>query len=130
MLEREEGAEVHFVSDPNRRAGKDAHGEGQGITFGSYPLLNALAEDRAEEEIGVSAFDLFEETSHEEQEAFRSGVITSAIGIAPVDQDFSDPSEGAGEFLAAAVGVEEGEDVHTDNWIKPQPSVIKICLVK
>lgn len=130
LLEREEGAEVHFVSDSDGRTGEDAHGESQSIALGSYPLLNALAEERAKGQVGIRAFDLFEETGHEEQETFRSGVIASAIGVPPVDQDFSDPSESTGEFLATAISVEQGQDVHTDNWIKTQPPVIKICLAK
>jgi hypothetical protein len=81
---------------PTGRASKDTHGESQSITFGSYPFLNALAEDRAKGKIGFCAFYLLEETSHEEQEAFRSGVVTGAVGIPPVYQDFSDPSESWG----------------------------------
>ena len=130
LLEREEGAKVHFVSDSDGCAGEDAHGEGQSIALGPYPLLKTFAEDGTKGEIGISAFDLFEEASHEEQEAFRGSVITGTISVPPVDQDFSDPSESAGEFLSTAVSVEEGEDIHANNWIKSQPLVIKIGLAE
>jgi hypothetical protein len=73
---------------------------------------------------------LFEETSHEEQEAFRSGVVAGAIGISPVDEDFSNPSKSSGEFVAAPVGVEEGENVNADNWVKAQSPLIKVRLAE
>jgi hypothetical protein len=130
LLECEEGSKVHFIPNSNGRASEDAHSEGQGITFGSNSFLNALAEDRAKGKISFSALDLLEETSHEEEEALRSGVVTGAVGISPVDKDFSNPSESSGEFIATAVSVEEGEDVHADDRVKTQSLVIKICLVK
>lgn len=92
--------------------------------------MNALAEDRAKGKIGFSAFDLFEETSHEEQEAFWGSVVTGAVCVPSVYQDFLDPREGSREFIAATVGVEEGENVHTDDRVETQPLVIKICLGK
>jgi hypothetical protein len=73
---------------------------------------------------------LFEETSHEEQEAFWSGVITSAIDVSPVDQYILDPSESMGEFLTAAIRVEKSQDVHAHDRIKPLSSVIKVGLVE
>ena len=130
LLEREKGAEIHLVPDSDGRASKDAHGEGERITLGAYPLLDALTEDRAKGKISVSAFDLLQETGHEEQEAFRSGVVAGAIGIPPVDEDFPDPSKRAREFFTAAVCVEEGQDVHADDWVKTQSPVIKVCLAK
>jgi len=119
LLECEKGSEVHFVPNSDGRASKDAHSEGQRIAFGSYPLLDALTEDGAQGKIGFSPFDLFEETSHEEEEAFRSSVVAGTVGVPPVDQDFSDPSESAREFVATSVGVEEGQDVHADDRIEP-----------
>lgn len=130
LLESEKGSKVHFVPDSNGCASKDTHGEGKSITFRSYPFLDALAEDRAEGKIGFSTLDLFEETSHEKQEAFWSGIVAGAIGIPPIDEDFSDPCESSGEFIAAPIGVEEGEDIYTDNWVEAQSPLIKICLGK
>ena len=75
-----------------------------------------------------SPFDLLEETSHEEQEALWSGIVTSAIGISPVDQDVFDPSESLRELVTPSIGVEEGQDVHADDWVKTQSLVVKIGL--
>ena len=130
LLEGEKGSKVHFVPDSNRCASKDTHSEGKSIAFRSYPFLNALAEDRAKGKICFCALYLFEETSHEEQEAFRSSVITGTIGVSPVDEDFSDPSKSSGEFVAAPVGVEEGENVDTDNWVEAQSPLIKVRLAE
>ena len=90
--------------------------------------MNALAEDGAKGKIGFSALDLFEETSHEEEEAFWGGVVASAIGIPSVYQDFSDPSECSGEFVTATVGVKEGQDIDADDRVETQPLLIKIRL--
>ena len=92
--------------------------------------MDALTEDRAKGQIGGSAFDLFQKTGHEEQEAFWSGVVAGAIGVPPVDQDLPDPSKSAGEFFATAVGVEEGEDVDADDRVKALSLMIKVGLAK
>ena len=118
LLEGEKGTEVHFIPDSDRRASENPHGQSQSIPFASPPLLDTLPEDRPQENICVGVFRLLEETGHEEQEAFRSRVVARAIGIPPVDQDFSDPSESLGELVAATVDVEERQDVHADDWVK------------
>jgi hypothetical protein len=92
--------------------------------------LNSLAEYRAKGKIGFGSLDLLEETGHEEEEAFWSGVVTGAICISPVDEDFSDPSESVWKLVATTVGEEEGEHVHTDDRIKTPPLAIKVCLAK
>jgi hypothetical protein len=92
--------------------------------------LNSLAEYGSEGQIGFSTLDLLEETGHEEQEAFWSGIVTGAIGISPVNENFSDPSKSVGKFIATAVGGEEGEHVHADDRIEAQPLAIKIGLAE
>ena len=128
LLEIEEGEKVCFVLDADRGASEDAHGESQCIAFRSDSLLNAMVKDGEKGMTSFSPFDLLEETSHEEQEALWSGIVTSAIGISPVDQDVFDPSESLGELMTASIGVEEGQDVHADDWVKTQSLVIKIGL--
>lgn len=130
MLEGKKGSKVHFVTNSDGGTGENAHGESESIAFRSYFFLNTLAEDGAKGKIGFSAFDLLEETSHKEEEAFWSGVVTGAVGIASVYQDFLDPSESSGEFFAATVGVEEGENIHAYDRVETEPLVIKICLGK
>ena len=92
--------------------------------------MNSLAEYRAEGKVGFSTLDLLEETGHEEQEAFWSGVVTGTIGISPVNEDFSDPGKSVEKLIATAVSGEEGEHVHTDDGIEAQPLVIKIGLAE
>jgi hypothetical protein len=57
----------------------------------SNSLLNQLAEDRTQEKNWFSVFDLLEESSHEEEKTLRRGIVTSAIAIPPVYEDFLDP---------------------------------------
>ena len=80
--------------------------------------------------ISVSVLDPLQETSHKEQEAFWSGIVTGAVRISPVDEDFLDPGKSLGEFVTSAIDIEKGQHVYADNWVEPQSLVIKIGLTR
>ena len=130
LLECEEGPKVHIVTDAGRCASEDTHSKNQSISLGSNYLSNPLTKNRTKRKVGFSPFDPVEETTHEEQETFGSHIITSAIYVPPVDQDVLDPCEGIRELVTTAVGIEEGQGVHADDWIEMQSCVVKIGLAK
>lgn len=127
-LEREESAEVDVVLDADKVADEDAHGELEAVAFGADVVLDAFFEQGLQEGVEVGVSVRCEEAAEEVEEAFGVLVVSRPLDVGAVEKDFVDPVQGLGEFVAAAVRVEQRQNVHADDGVKSGPGVIKVGL--
>lgn len=119
LLHRQQGLEAPDVADADLAADDEAHGQTGRIHGHADALLEPLDEEAAHAAVdaGADALEAGQEPGEEEEEGFGDRVEGCAVDVGAAGQDLLDPGEGFGELVAAAVLVEEAQDVAADDRV-------------
>ena len=119
LLHRQQGLETPDVADADPVADDEAHGQTGRVDGDADALLEPLDEEAAHAAVdaGADALEAGQEPGEEEEEGFGDRVEGCAVDVGAAGQDLLDPGEGFGELVAAAVLVEEAQDVAADDGV-------------